>query len=94
MSELIELELKIKALLDYELSKGVNVYAKNHVHSLDRNDIFVSVADQLGVHKVMVRKVAKKLMVEYIDKLAILQQYGKHNLRDIQKGISDEKIRI
>ena len=80
MIEQIDIEIKIKALLDYELSKGVNVYAKNHVHSLDRNDMFVSVADQLGVHKVMVRKVAKKLMIEYIDKLAILQQYGKRNL--------------
>ena len=79
-----DLENKIKALVDYELNKG----------NTDRNHVYDVVAYEIGVHRVMVRKVAKKLMVEYIDKLAILQQYGKHNLRDIQKGISDEKIRI
>ena len=80
MIEQIDIEVKIKALLDYELSKGVNVYAKNHVYSLDRNDIYIAVAYEIGVHRVLVRKVAKKLMIEYIDKLAILQQYGKRNL--------------
>jgi len=78
MIKQIDIEDKIKALLDYELGKGVNIYAKNHVHSLDRNEIYLSVADQLGVHKAMVRKVAKRLMIEYIDKLELLRNLGKH----------------
>ena len=57
-----DLENKIKALIDYELNKG----------NTDRNHVYDVVAYEIGVHRVMVRKVARQLLVDYVEKLQIL----------------------
>ena len=76
-----DIELKIKALIDYELSKHVSVYSKKPVIKTTRNEIYLIVADQVGVHKVMVRRIARKLMTDYIAKVQILSETTKHNLK-------------
>ena len=81
MIQLEDIEIKIKALLDYELNKHVKVYGKKPVIKVDRNEIYLIVAEQLGVHKVMVRKIARKLMTDYIVKVQILNDIKKHNLK-------------
>lgn len=70
MIEKIDLELKIKNLLDYELDKNVRLGKK--FPKLNRNQIYVLVADQLGVHKVMVRRVARQLILDYTERFQIL----------------------
>lgn len=75
----LDLELKIKALLDYELEK--NMYLGKKYRRLNREQIYVLVADQVCVHKVMVRKVARKLMSDYINKIQTLSDTKKRNLR-------------
>ena len=87
MIEKIDLELKIKNLIDYELNKGVKILRhsmkKSVKHpglkmsvtqnsSANRNHVYDTVADQLGVHRVMVRKIARKLMADYVQKFQIL----------------------
>ena len=76
-----DIDIKIKNLIDYELDKHISVYSKKPVIKTDRNEIYLTVADQLGVHKVMVRKVARKLMSDYIAKIQILNDIKKHNLK-------------
>ena len=78
MIEQTDLDGKIRALLDYELNKYIKV--KGTVVKIDRNQIYTTVSDQLGVHKAMIRKVARRLMAEYIEKINILNEKVKHNL--------------
>lgn len=90
MIEQEDIELKIKALIDYELNKHVSVYSKKPVTKTTRNEIYLIVADQIGVHKVMVRRIARKLIVDYVVKLGILQ----NNLNfQIKPKKSDTKIK-
>ena len=76
-----DIDVKIKNLIDYELNKHVKVYGKKPVIKVDRNEIYLIVADQIGVHKVLVRKIARKLMTDYIAKVQILNDIKKHNLK-------------
>ena len=70
MIEQNDIEMKIKALLDYELTKILS--NKKYVSNSNREHIYLIVSDQLGVHKAMVRKVARKLMKDYVEKFQIL----------------------
>ena len=63
MVDLADLELKIKKLIDEELNNGM----------LDRNKLYVKVADQIGVHRVMVRRIARKMVAEYVEKYNVLK---------------------
>ena len=72
MIEQVDLDLKIKALLDYELGKNIRVHSKKVVLKTDRNQIYDLVANQLGVHKVMVRRVARQLILDYAERFQIL----------------------
>ena len=67
-----DIDIKIKNLIDYELNKHVRVYTKKPVIKTNREHIYLIVSDQLGVHKAMVRKVARKLMKDYVEKFQIL----------------------
>ena len=74
-----DIDIKIKNLIDYELEK--NMYLGKKYPKSNREQIYVLVADQVGVHKVMVRKVARKLMSDYINKIQILDDTRKRNLK-------------
>ena len=63
MVDLNDLESKIKDLIDYELDSGAK----------DRNKLYVKVADQIGVHHVMVRRIARKMVAEYVEKYNVLK---------------------
>lgn len=76
-----DIDIKIKNLIDYELNKHVKVYTKKPVIKTNRDEIYSLVADQIGVHKVMVRKISRKLMSDYIAKIQILDDTRKRNLR-------------
>ena len=80
MIQKTDLEERIRNLLDYELGKHV-IISGTLPNPVDRNEIYLTVADQLGVHKVMVRKIARKLMVDYIAKVQTLSDTKKRNLR-------------
>lgn len=68
-----DIEVKIKALIDYELTKRIMIPSKKTVMRIDRNQIYDTVSEELGVHRVMVRRVARKLMVDYVFKVGVLQ---------------------
>lgn len=72
MIEQIDLDSKIKNLLDYELCKNTRIHSKKVVFKTDRNQIYDLVANQLGVHKVMVRRVARQLILDYTERFQIL----------------------
>jgi hypothetical protein len=87
MIEQIDIEDKIKNLVDYELNKGVKILRHSMKKSVkhpglkmsvmqnspaNRNHIYDTVADQLGVHRVMVRRIARKLISDYVQKFQIL----------------------
>ena len=90
------IEDRIKNLLDYELNKGVRIIRHGLKEAekfpnerfyllpdtpLNRNYLYKLVADQLGIHKVLVRKVARKLMVRYIEKWKVLNDDKKRAVK-------------
>ena len=74
MIEQIDLDSRIKALLDYELGKNIRIHSKKVVLKTDRSQIYDIVAEQLGVHKVMVRRVARQLILDYAERFQILNE--------------------
>ena len=76
-----DIDIKIKNLIDYELNKHIKIHTKKPVIKTDRNQIYIIVADQIGVHKVLVRKISRKLMTDYITKIQVLDDTKKRNLK-------------
>ena len=77
MIQQTDIDSRIKALLDYELDKNIRLSKKHPL--LNRNQIYDLVASQLGVHRVMVRRLAKKMVVGYVQKYNVLNNGNNEN---------------
>lgn len=63
-----DIDSRVIALLDYELDITIN---SGKIKT--RNQLYDLVASQLGVHRVVVRRIAKKMVPTYVKKYNVLK---------------------